>query len=100
MNGLVVARTVDGQNLIDICLLNRPALVSARQTMFRLWTLLNAESSTEARDLKQRLFGHPSDLPNLAKLHPPTGNALPTGLTSSFFARRQRGELPELFDRI
>ncbi len=99
-DGAVIAKSAEGQALIDLCLLNRPALVSARQTMFRLWTLLNAESSAEARELKHRLFGHPSDLPNLAKLHPPDGNAIPSGLSASFFERRRRGELPALFDGL
>lgn len=97
-DGAVIAKSAEGQALIDLCLLNRPALVSARQTMFQLWTLLDAESSAEARELKHRLFGHPSDLPNLTKLHPPAGNAIPSGLTASYFERRRRAELPALFD--
>ncbi len=99
-DGAVIAMSAEGQALIEVCLLNRPALVSARQTMFRLWTRLNAESSEEARELKHRLFGHPSDLPNLAKLHPPDGNAIPSGLAASFFEQRGRGELPALFDGL
>ena len=99
-DGVVAALTADGQTVIDLCLLNRPALVSARQTMLQLWTLLNAETSEEARELKHRLFGHPSDLPNLAKLHPPMGNAIPSGVATSFFERRRRGELSSLTDSL
>lgn len=93
-DGVVIAKTAEGQNLIDLCLLNRPALVSARQTMARLWVLLNEVTSEEARELKLRLFEHPSDLPNLAKLHPPAGNALPSGVTDSFYEHRRRREVP------
>lgn len=97
-SGTVIAATIEGQRLIDLCLLNRPSLVLARQTMIQLWGLLKQETSQAARELRHRLFGYPSDLPNLAKLNPPAGNANPTGLRSSFFERRKRGELAELFD--
>ncbi len=97
-DGVISANTIEGQSLIEICLLNRPALVTARRTMVQLWTLLNAVNLANARELKQRLFGYPSDLPNLAKRHPPDGDSMPSGLESSFFERRRRGELPALFE--
>ena len=56
-DGAVIAKSAEGQAMIDLCLLNRPALVSARQTMFRLWTRSTAETSEEARESKHRLFG-------------------------------------------
>ena len=43
---------------------------------------------------------HPSDLPNITKLHPPDGTPMPSGLSASFFERRRRGELPALFDGL
>ena len=96
-DGRVAAKTAEGEQLIELCLLNRPAMVNARQTVSQLWELLNVTSTPEANDLKHRLFGFPTDLPNLARLHPPGGNTKPAGIASSHFERRQRGELPHLW---
>ncbi len=41
-------------------------------------------------------FGWPDELPDLAALRPPGGNALPAGVATSHHARRLRGELPGL----
>ena len=40
-DGVVISKTAEGQILIDLCLLNRPALVSARLTMVRLLMLVS-----------------------------------------------------------
>jgi 5-methylcytosine-specific restriction endonuclease McrA len=96
-DGHVAAKTADGEQLIEMCLLNRPAMVNARQTLSLLWKLLNQTPTTDADELKDRLFGFPTDLPNLARLHPPDGNTKPEGLVSSHFERRRRDELPRLW---
>ena len=96
-DGRAYSLTASGERLIEVCLLNRPALVEARQTILSLWTLLNSRATPQAEDLKHRLFGFPSDLPDLSQLLPPAGNAKPSGCDSSFHQRRQRGQLPLLF---
>jgi hypothetical protein len=41
-------------------------------------------------------MGYPSDLPNLGASRAPQ-NTRPEGINVSFFARRQRGELPDVY---
>jgi hypothetical protein len=48
-------------------------------------------------DLFKRLLGFPAGLPELESLRPPGGNTRPDGITRSYFARRQRGELPDTY---
>lgn len=46
-------------------------------------------------ELLAELLGFPDDLPNLGACRVPT-NKSPDGIHESFFARRERGELPSL----
>jgi hypothetical protein len=42
-------------------------------------------------------FGYPADLPDLTRLVPPDGNNRPDGIEASHYARRARGDLPEVY---
>ncbi|MCY2988962.1 MAG: hypothetical protein NTY19_13985 [Planctomycetota bacterium] len=42
-------------------------------------------------------MGFPEDLPDLSRLRPPEGNSRLDGVEQSYFAQRQRGELPETY---
>jgi hypothetical protein len=47
-------------------------------------------------DLYHQLVGFPNDLPDLAGLRPPY-NERKEGLEESWFARRRRGDLPDVY---
>ena len=46
--------------------------------------------------LLRSLLRYPEDLPDLSMLRPPS-NTRPQGVTQSFFAKKMRGELPEVY---
>ena len=65
---------------------------------WRLIWLRNIELAAQhSRDQYARLMGFPDDLPNLSRLRPPDGNFRPDGIETSYFAQRERGELPETY---
>jgi len=54
-----------------------------------------------SRDLQddsvgEHWMGYPDDLPDFSRLKPP-GNKKPKGINDSYYARRVRGELPEVY---
>jgi hypothetical protein len=51
----------------------------------------------EAHALLRLLHGFPDNLPRLSTLKPPDGNARPESIVDSYYAKRQRGELPEMY---
>lgn len=61
-------------------------------------TWLRIIELAEAGDLElfQELMGYPLDLPNLASCRVPE-NTRPEGIDDSFFACRERGELPQVY---
>jgi hypothetical protein len=63
----------------------------------RLW-LRNIELAAEhSPDQYVQLMGFPDDFPDLSRLRPPGGNSRLGGVEQSYFAQRQRGELPEIY---
>ena len=96
-DGTVGAITPLGQRMIEVCRLNRPALVQARIRILRLLNELVANGSEDARSLLSEYLGFPLTLPALSQLHPPGGNARPEGIETSYFEKRKRGELPPTY---
>lgn len=96
-HGTVEARTIAGEQLIEICHLNRPALIEFRNYLLDLTRLLVRTRSTQAVRTLQRVMGFPSDLPNLANRRPPGGNNRPDGIGTSYLERRKRGDLPGVY---
>lgn len=96
-DGTVHGMTAHGQWTIEICRLNRPALVQARQRTLRLLHELAAIETECAARLLREYLGFPANLPALSLLRPPGGNARPEGIAESHFEQRQRGELPETY---
>lgn len=96
-DGTIEAQTIDGQELLELCRLNRPLLIAARHRMLTLIRVLQQSQSPEALPVLRELLGFPTDMPNLAVLRPPEGNARPEGIEQSCFSRRIRGELPEFY---
>jgi hypothetical protein len=97
LDGTVTSVSSQGQRLIEICRLNRPALVGARQRMLGLLKQLMEDGSKNSQSLLSEYLGFPPNLPALSQLHPPEGNARPDGLQASNFERRRRGDLPETY---
>ena len=96
-SGLIQPLNQFGQRFIDLCHLNRPAAVEFRRNLIRVLEVLSRSDTPSAEAALQHLLGFPSDLPDLARLRPPDGNLRPDGLSTSCFARQQRGELPEVY---
>ena len=57
--------------------------------------LTEAEQTRNSGRLRDWL-GFPPDLDDLRRLKPPT-NRRPEGIEEGYFARRERGELPEIY---
>jgi 5-methylcytosine-specific restriction endonuclease McrA len=93
-DGSVRALTARGAEQIALCRLNRPRLQEARRMMLELVSMLTASRSEEARALLRELCGFPDNLPHIATLRPPAGNTHPEAIVNSYYAKRQRGDLP------
>jgi hypothetical protein len=89
-DGSLRALDRDTQRLVRQLDLNSPRLKSWRVMWMRIVIL------AKERDpgLYSRLVGFPEDLPDLRKMRPPT-NTRKEGLAESWFAQRERGELPD-----
>lgn len=62
-----------------------------------LWIGIVALAAKHDPSLFKQLMRFPSDLPNLARLRPPGGNAQPDGVGESSHARKLNGTLPETY---
>lgn len=72
--------------------LNSPRLKQWRVMWLRVVDLAKERDP----DLYGQLTGFPDDMPDLSRLKPPS-NSQPEGLEISWYARRQRGLLPESY---
>lgn len=96
-DGTVQTLSETGEELVELCRLNRPLLVAARRRILNLIAVLRTSDHPEAVEALRDLLAYPSDLPNLSALRPPGGNERPAGITDCFFERRRRGALPEVY---
>ncbi len=97
-NGVMVATTSAGQRLIDRLDLNAPNRVEVRlEKLVAVKAKLSCPDDPNVDHLFRRAFGYPDDLPDLAALRPPGGNARPGSEARSHFARRARGDLPAVY---
>jgi hypothetical protein len=96
-DGSVRALTTHGAEQIALCRLNRPRLLEARRMMIELFSMLEASVSGEAGEFLHFLQGFPDNLPRLSTLRPPDGNTRPESIVDSYYAKRQRGELPATY---
>jgi HNH endonuclease len=90
--GVINAKNKDGQILIDVLRLNNDDRTRFRSMIIRTLDIL----ATADRAVYRLWMGYPDDLPDLSKLKP-NGNTKPDGVNNSFFARRKRGELEEVY---
>lgn len=96
-DGTIRGLTPAGEDFIRICRLERPNLVAFRRLILDVLRLLGRKRDREAAALRRRYLGYPANLPDLSVLKPPGGNARPGGIARSAFARRKRGDLPEVY---
>ena len=92
-DGLIIARTLPAQEIVEVLHLNDPGYVFRRRQMIALLE----ELEKRLPDLYCVWLGFPQDLPDLARLRPPGGNPRLVGIEHSHLARRMRGELPATY---
>lgn len=92
-DGTLISLTPDSERIVELLGLNSPKYVEFRL----LWIGIVNMAQLHSHDLFIRLMGYPEDIPDLALLRPPAGNARPNGIAQSHFQRRLRGELTETY---
>jgi hypothetical protein len=97
-DGTAQSLTKIGEQLIEVCRLNRVTLVAARRMILELLAVLQQGKTPDARLLLRRYLGFPENLPMLSQLRPPRGNGKPLGVGDSAYERRERRELAETID--
>ncbi|TVS12285.1 MAG: hypothetical protein EA424_22775 [Planctomycetaceae bacterium] len=89
---------LDGLTAAAQSLIAKLDLDSPQARQWRLIWMRNAELAREFDpEQYERLMGFPDDLPDLSRLRPPGGNIRPTGVESSYFARRREKQLPSTY---
>ncbi len=91
-DGILTSHHPDAQRLIRQLDLNSPKLKEWRVMWMRIIDLAKERDAA----LYHQLTRFPEDLPNLGRLRPP-GNSRPDGVEISWYAKRQRGQLPESY---
>lgn len=91
-DGRISSEHIETQRLIRQLDLNSPKLVKWRVMWMRIVDLAKERDSI----LYRQLTGFPEDLPNLSRMRPPN-NSSPGGIEISWYAKRQRGQLPDLY---
>ena len=94
-DGTIEALDDDGRTLVRILRLDRPDRVKQRRMIIE--TASDIQKAGNARRLREWL-GFPEDLDDLRKSSPPANYRL-EGIEESWFARRERDELPEIYWR-
>lgn len=89
-DGTITALNEDGEWLIQVLRLDNPDYTRNRYRLLR-----TVRSASSWADIVLWL-GYPNDLPDLSRLKPP-GNTRPAGVSDSYFARRARGDLEEVY---
>ncbi len=93
VDGTIHALNEEGELLIEFLGLNDDDYIRWRQLVIG-----EVKSMYEAGDNEKLIMklGYPKELDDLSKLKP-VGNTKPEGINKSLYARRVRGELPEMY---
>ena len=91
-DGTITALNDDGLLLIEILRLDNEDYTRFRNLVIQTTRVL----ATNSWPTFVLWMSYPGDLPNLGKLRP-NGNSRPGGINDSFFERRIRGELEEVY---
>jgi hypothetical protein len=92
-SGHFIALTPLGRRVIEYLKLNEDWRVRHRQMQLDLFDL----RARLPRELLEKTFGYPSNLPDLSLQKPPSGNNRPKGVRASHYARKQAGKLPPFY---
>jgi hypothetical protein len=92
-NGLITALSSQGTMLIKILRLDNRENTEYRRLVLENLRLALAKDA----NLYRKWMSFPDDMPDLAAKRPPQGNSRPQGVRESFFTRRRRNELPEVY---
>jgi hypothetical protein len=92
-DGTIDALNETGEVLIEQLRLNNAKRIRHRRLVI---DTLRSFMIHDEIQLYIRWMCYPDDLPNLNRFRPP-GNRRPEGVNDSFYARRIRGELPEVY---
>lgn len=92
-DGTIDALNEDGEFLIQQLRLDSPRCIQYRRKMIDTLRSL----ALHTRQTYVAWMCYPDDLPDLSRLRPPDGNSRPEGINDSCYARRIRGELPEVY---
>jgi hypothetical protein len=97
-DGSVSGRTDEGKDSIRILGLNDPDLCNHRRRAFLVLDLKQENPDNPlVHNLFLHTFGYPDDIPDLRRLRPPRGNTMAGSEEDCYYARRERGELDEVF---
>ena len=91
-DGVIASDQPQADRLIRQLDLNSPKLRRWRVMWMRIVDLAKEREPS----LYRQLAGFPEDLPNVGRLRPPD-NSRPNGIEVSWYAKRQRGQLPEIY---
>jgi|ERR1043165_7158781 hypothetical protein len=92
-DGRIEGKTRAARQLIRVLGLDDPVYNEFRVQ----WRRMIGLAKEHDPELYRKLMGYPDDLPDLTTLRPPSGNVRPEGVTASFHALRDRGELPDIY---
>jgi hypothetical protein len=91
-DGAIVGLSDSADEIIRVLCLNSPQWKRWRRTRMRIVELALAYD----RELLLELLGYPENIPNLRACRAPP-NTRPDGANDSYFERRRRAELPEIY---
>jgi hypothetical protein len=91
-DGTIVGLTTEANEIIRLLCLNSPAWIRWR----RIWVRIFELAAENDEELLQELLQFPEDLPNLRACRVPQ-NTRPDGVEQSYFARRERSVLPQVY---
>lgn len=92
LDGSIEGQSADARRLIGILCLNSDSYRGWRS----MWVRIVELAEEHDPDLYKRIMGFPDDLPRLDRRSPPS-NTRPEGVQQSWYARRERGDLPEVY---
>lgn len=92
-DGSIRGLTKEAKRIIDLLKLDILSYRRRRKMIIEIVALAREHQPALYRDL----MAYPAELPDLSRLKPPRGNGNSSGIVSSAFVRRKRGELPETY---
>jgi hypothetical protein len=97
-DGYIEGYSPEARDLIDFLHLNESPAIDVRQEALRILRLKQKHpTELDVHAIYVDKFGYPKDLPDLEAPEPPDGNTRPEGIKESHLARKNRGELLEVY---